>query len=995
MAGLFADFFKKLAEHVQNVPTAQPSQPTEKSPHSAGRSEPRSGDLSAKQPTQPSTPVSASTTIWKARPIFFSSTFKDMHAERDYLRDHTFPRLAERLRARCHYLDTIDLRQGIESAHEADEAEREMQVLKVCLDEIDRSRPFLVALLGDRYGWIPPANRITAAARDAGVPESVDLAGKSVTELEILYGVLENPDQSKRSWFYFRTLDRTSMPPKIAARFPAEEPDDDPFSPARRLQALKERIRAQMPDRVRDYRLRWDREQKALVGLESLDVQVEADLWGDLDTETAAYLREAPTTWQEADALAVADFVAERIRGYVERLAITTPMLAHALSPPDPRANWGLVITGESGGGKSSIFGTVFQTLQPQAEAREILLLAHAAGIFPMSGQVDRMLRRWIGELAAFLEIVDPLEDLGKESAKEQADQTRPGQSVIVTSEEIEKTFASLLGQAASQIRVVVLVDALNQFEPTVRASHLTWLPRIWPENARFLATAIPGSASNALKDRPGASELTVPPVSRDEARAIAERFYRERHHREVNSRVLGALLDKKDSDRTAHANPLWLALALQEMNLLEGDDFERADRDYGHLQSVLRLEALQLDEAKRLPCDVPGAYGELLDRAERLYGRAWARSFTDLIALGRAGWRESDLQVIMPLVSGKPWDNLAFASLRRTFGSHVVQRGAQSQWDFFHTALRQTVIRRNLADEIEQKRLHGLLASHLQALPTRDPLFQTETMVHLIGLGDRDHAAGHLAALHKEQWSNPEKIALNGAVTVIVEAIQAAPDREQREKLSTWISNLMDGEAVERSGRVASVVLFDVSDALAITGTRETEVVRASLLDAVRQTLERLAAADPSNAGWQRDLSVSQIKIGNVLRAQGDSSGALAAYRQSLSVRERLAAADPSNADWQRDLSFCQSNIGDVLRDQGDLAGALAAYRHSLAVDERLAAADPFKAFWPRDLPVSQDKIGDVLRTQGDLAGALAAYRQLLADAERLASADPSNAWR
>lgn len=47
--------------------------------------------------------------------------------------------------------------------------------LKVCLDEIESSKPFLVALLGDRYGWVPPAERITAA-RDAGIPPSADVA---------------------------------------------------------------------------------------------------------------------------------------------------------------------------------------------------------------------------------------------------------------------------------------------------------------------------------------------------------------------------------------------------------------------------------------------------------------------------------------------------------------------------------------------------------------------------------------------------------------------------------------------------------------------------------------------------------------------------------------------------------------------------------------------------------------------------------------------------
>src|SRR5512147_2918064 len=67
----------------------------------------------------------------------------------------------------------------------------------------------------------------------------------------------------------------------------------------------------------------------------------------------------------------------------------------------------------------------------------------------------------------------------------------------------------------------------------------------------------------------------------------------------------------------------------------------------------------------------------------------------------------------------------------------------------------------------------------------------------------------------------------------------------------------------------------------------------------------ERLAGADPGNAGWQRDLSVSHNKIGDVLRAQGNLTAALESYQASLAIAERLAGADPGNAGWQRDLAF------------------------------------------------------------------------------------------
>src|SRR5260370_4864213 len=80
------------------------------------------------------------------------------------------------------------------------------------------------------------------------------------------------------------------------------------------------------------------------------------------------------------------------------------------------------------------------------------------------------------------------------------------------------------------------------------------------------------------------------------------------------------------------------------------------------------------------------------------------------------------------------------------------------------------------------------------------------------------------------------------------------------------------------------------------------------------------LAKADPGNAGWQRDLSVSYNKVGDVLVGQGNLQEALQAYRDSLAIFERLANADPGNAGWQRDLSVSYERVGDVLVEQGNL---------------------------------------------------------------------------
>ncbi len=66
--------------------------------------------------------------------------------------------------------------------------------------------------------------------------------------------------------------------------------------------------------------------------------------------------------------------------------------------------------------------------------------------------------------------------------------------------------------------------------------------------------------------------------------------------------------------------------------------------------------------------------------------------------------------------------------------------------------------------------------------------------------------------------------------------------------------------------------------------------------LRAMHQQIQVRAAADPANTGWQRDLSVSHSKLGDVAVAAGDLAAARAAYQAGLDIAARLAAADPAN---------------------------------------------------------------------------------------------------
>ena len=83
----------------------------------------------------------------------------------------------------------------------------------------------------------------------------------------------------------------------------------------------------------------------------------------------------------------------------------------------------------------------------------------------------------------------------------------------------------------------------------------------------------------------------------------------------------------------------------------------------------------------------------------------------------------------------------------------------------------------------------------------------------------------------------------------------------------------------------------------------------------------------------------------------QGDLAGALTSYRDSLAIRDRLAKADPGNAGWQRDLAISYSKIARVLRQQGDNAKALDALKQGHAIIARLTAVSPNNSTWKSDL--------------------------------------------
>jgi tetratricopeptide (TPR) repeat protein len=92
-------------------------------------------------------------------------------------------------------------------------------------------------------------------------------------------------------------------------------------------------------------------------------------------------------------------------------------------------------------------------------------------------------------------------------------------------------------------------------------------------------------------------------------------------------------------------------------------------------------------------------------------------------------------------------------------------------------------------------------------------------------------------------------------------------------------------------------------------------------------------------------------IRIGDVQREQGDLAAALTSYQASLAISERLAQADPGNARWQRDLSLSYDRVAAVEMRQGARDDADNDFQQGRDIITQLIRRSPDDATLLRDL--------------------------------------------
>ncbi|XP_029930833.1 telomerase protein component 1 [Myripristis murdjan] len=222
------------------------------------------------QTTTTITPIPASPSLrWRGVRVFISSTFRDMHAERDVLVRAVFPELRRRAAPHCLYLQEVELRWGVTE-------EESGRATELCLSEVCRSH-MLVGILGERYGLVPPRPALPDLPQYSWLDSAPD--GLSITEMEMRQFQALFPDSAHQRMFcYFRDPNLIkSVPVAWRSDFAPESKEAEA-----KMADLKKRIRVSDVKVTENYPCEWGGVMEGkpyLKGLEDFAKTVLEDLW--------------------------------------------------------------------------------------------------------------------------------------------------------------------------------------------------------------------------------------------------------------------------------------------------------------------------------------------------------------------------------------------------------------------------------------------------------------------------------------------------------------------------------------------------------------------------------------------------------------------------------------------------------------------------------------------------------------------------------------------
>ena len=356
----------------------------------------------------------------------------------------------------------------------------------------------------------------------------------SVTELEILHGVLNNPAMAEHAFFYFRDPEYLNRLPADAN--PADYHSED-TSAHNKLGLLKDQIRRSGFPVHEDYS-----DPKRLGELVLEDMTAVINRLFPEGTQPDALDKEAAEHEIFARSRCVVEVrPGEKVGVYIGRQEYIDQLDAHAAGDGKP-----LVLLGESGSGKTALLANWSRNYRACHE--DIFVIQHYIGATQASTDWMAMLRRILGEFNRKFDLRIEIPD-------------KP--------DALRETFANALHMAAARGRIILLFDALNQLEDRDQASDLVWLPPEIPSNVRLIVSTLPGRPLDDLKKR-GWPAMEVKPLDVNERKKLIVAYLKQYR------KDLSDLRVERIAAAPQTANPLYLRALLEELRLW--GDHDRLD---------------------------------------------------------------------------------------------------------------------------------------------------------------------------------------------------------------------------------------------------------------------------------------------------------------------------------------------------------------------------------------------------------------------------------
>ena len=545
--------------------------------------------------------------------IFISSTFQDMQDERTELIRRTFPRLREMASQRDVTLTEVDLRWGITK-----EESESGKVMEICLREVKNSIPFFIGIIGNRYGWIPAEKDVSEIVRERfpNVPRYVERQ-LSATEIEMQFGVLDS-EENMNAFFFINDL-----------KAPGAEDDQ------RWLAALKKTRLAELKKAVRENRRYPVSDFNSPEDLADQILAAFTKLLDDL----------FPTG--ELSALEKERLGQRAVLNSLTRVYIKNE--ANFAVIDEWMEDWEkhqLVITGESGMGKSALVAKWIKEKSSSGEGIPCRIIYHFVG--------------YGGSVGSDWHVIKTLCDEIRDRYGFDAGENESG----TDGKALDDLFKRVAAEGDKPLLIVL--DGINQIIDTNHAKRLNWLP-VPPRKVKILFTTLADDETmDVFKDRHYPVHM-LEPMTENERIEMVRTYLKKTYSKRLTDNQLEKIVKDPQNENT-----LVLKTLLDEV------------ANFGRFEELDN----KIDEYLQ-PDSIGDFYQVVLKNYEADFGEDLVRHFLSLIAVSRNGLSEDEILGITN-TKDKP---ILWSQFYCSFRQHlIVKNGLVS---FAHGYIREAVEKR------------------------------------------------------------------------------------------------------------------------------------------------------------------------------------------------------------------------------------------------------------------------------------------------------------